>query len=124
MSFVTKNIQHPYIGFYNFLKHCKEEFQTENVNDYQNQNQNQNLSLNQNQNQVTNKKASRSFSAFLLYFFLILLVFLFFLVTGILGLYHSIQCKHTVWTVLNVIGFFTGIPFGTFYYFFVKCTLP
>jgi len=111
-------IQHPYKGIYKLCKKVYEDFKNEHFNQEITNDANDNAnSPEKNQN---NK--SKSFLLLLTYFAMIFFVFIFFFITSILGLYHSVKCNNTLWTVLNIVGLFTGIPIGTVYYYFVTCS--
>ena len=112
---------HPYLGMFHIAKKISEEFQNEHLtNTTQEKKIIHPYRVNRNDRRRSSSKKSNT-SWGLMIFVLIFLILMFFLVTNILGLYHAVKCQNTIWIVLNIIGLFTGIPFGTIYYFFIRC---
>lgn len=107
----NRSIQHPYYGIYQLCIHTLQFFKKEHFNSEQKNNRN-----------VNKKGPVLSIASIIIYFILLLIILLFLFITSIYGLYYSIKCNHTFWFVLNLFGLFTGIPFGTIYYFFISCS--
>lgn len=105
----NRSIQHPYLGIYQLYKQALGLIKKEHLNHEEHK------------NQIHKKGPIKSIVSISIYFILLLLLILFLFVTSIYGVYYSIKCNNLFWIVLNIFGLFTGIPFGTVYYFFISC---